>query len=56
MVQDKTLGLISSMRGFLGQIFQQTIECAYLIKDHAETKSFGKSCCCAFHILSLLLL
>ncbi|KAG2087913.1 uncharacterized protein F5147DRAFT_658845 [Suillus discolor] len=40
MIQDETLGQISSMRDILGQISQQTLECARFIRDYAETKSF----------------
>jgi hypothetical protein len=56
MIQDDTLGQISSMRGILGQISQQTLECARFIRDYSETKSFCESSnCCTYHILSLLL-
>ncbi|KAG1868778.1 hypothetical protein C8R48DRAFT_120095 [Suillus tomentosus] len=55
MIQDETLGQISSMRGILGQISQQTLECARFIRDYSETKSFCESSsCCTFHALSLL--
>ncbi|KAG1896111.1 uncharacterized protein F5891DRAFT_608090 [Suillus fuscotomentosus] len=36
------LGQISSMRGILGQISQQTPECSRFIRDCSETKSFWK--------------
>jgi hypothetical protein len=56
MIQDETLGQISSMRSILGQISQQTLECARFIRDYAETKSFCEfSSCCTFNILILLL-
>jgi len=56
MIQDEMLGQISSMRGILGQISQQTLECARFIRDYSETKSFCEfSSRCTFHILSLLL-
>jgi len=56
MIQDEMLGQISSMRGILGQISQQTLECARFIRDYSETKSFCESSsCCMYHILSLLL-
>jgi hypothetical protein len=57
MIQDETLGQISSMRSILGQISQQTLECARFIRDYSETKSFCEySSCCMFHmILSLVL-
>ncbi|KAG2339374.1 hypothetical protein BDR05DRAFT_1003471 [Suillus weaverae] len=42
MIQDETLGQISSMRGILGQISQQTLGCASFIRDNAETRSFWK--------------
>jgi len=57
MIQDETLGQISSMRDILGQISQQTLECARFIRDYSETKSFCESLsCCTFNILTLLLL
>jgi hypothetical protein len=34
MIQDKTLGQMSSMCGILGQISQQTLECACFIRDY----------------------
>jgi hypothetical protein len=56
MIQDETLGQISSMRSILGQISQQTLECARFIRDYSETKSFCESSsCCTFRILSFLL-
>jgi hypothetical protein len=56
MIQDETLGQISSMRSILGQISQQILECARFIRDYSETKSFCESSsCCTFHILSFLL-
>jgi len=56
MIQDETLGQISSMPGILGQISQQTLECARFIRDYSETKSFCESSSrCTFHILILLL-
>jgi hypothetical protein len=56
MIQDETLGQISSMRSILGQISQQTLECARFIRDYSETKSFCEFLsCCTFHILSFLL-
>ncbi|KAG2094879.1 uncharacterized protein F5147DRAFT_763842, partial [Suillus discolor] len=42
MIQDETLDHISSMRDILGQISQQTLECARFIRDYSETKSFWK--------------
>ncbi|KAG2108716.1 uncharacterized protein F5147DRAFT_576621 [Suillus discolor] len=52
MIQDETLSQISSMRGILGQISQQTLECARFIRDYSETKSFCESSsCCTFHML-----
>ncbi|KAG2136356.1 uncharacterized protein EDB93DRAFT_1231725, partial [Suillus bovinus] len=42
MMQDETLGHISSMRGIVGQISQQTLECARFIRDYSETKNFWK--------------
>ncbi|KIK39900.1 hypothetical protein CY34DRAFT_807748 [Suillus luteus UH-Slu-Lm8-n1] len=42
LIQDEMLDQISSMRGILGQISQQTLECARFIRDYAETKSFWK--------------
>ncbi|KIK36383.1 hypothetical protein CY34DRAFT_811336, partial [Suillus luteus UH-Slu-Lm8-n1] len=42
MIQDDTLSQISSMRGILGQISQQTLGCARFIRDYSETKSFWK--------------
>jgi hypothetical protein len=42
MAQDQMLGQISSMRMVLGQISQQTLECAQFIKNYSETKNFWK--------------
>ncbi|KAG1864454.1 hypothetical protein C8R48DRAFT_190107 [Suillus tomentosus] len=42
MIQDETLGQISSMLSILGQISQQTLESACFIRDYPETKSFWK--------------
>ncbi|KAG2335671.1 hypothetical protein BDR05DRAFT_1006571 [Suillus weaverae] len=42
MTQDQILGQISSMRIILGQISQQTLECAQFIKSYSETKNFWK--------------
>ncbi|KAG2136354.1 uncharacterized protein EDB93DRAFT_1106911 [Suillus bovinus] len=56
MMQDETLRHISSMRGIVGQISQQTLECARFIRDYSETKNFCESSSCrTFHMLSLLL-
>lgn len=53
MIQDETLGQISSMLGILGQISQQTLECARFIRDYSETKSFCESSsCCTFRMLN----
>jgi hypothetical protein len=55
MIQDETLGQISSMRDILGQISQQTLECARFIRDYSETKNFCEPpSCCTFDILTLL--
>ncbi|KAG2136373.1 uncharacterized protein EDB93DRAFT_1106927 [Suillus bovinus] len=55
VMQDETLGQISSMRGILGQISQQTLECARFIRDYSETKSFCESLSYStFLMLSLL--
>jgi hypothetical protein len=43
MAQDQMLGQISSMRMVLGQISQQTLECAQFIKNYSETKNFCES-------------
>ncbi|KAG1859617.1 hypothetical protein DFJ58DRAFT_286078 [Suillus subalutaceus] len=40
MAQDETLGQISTMRVILGQISQQTLECAQFIKNYSDTKNF----------------
>ncbi|KAG2088828.1 uncharacterized protein F5147DRAFT_658575 [Suillus discolor] len=40
MIRDETLGQISSMHGILGQISQQTLECACFIRDYFQTKCF----------------
>ncbi|KAG1817021.1 hypothetical protein EV424DRAFT_1513365 [Suillus variegatus] len=40
ITQDDTLLKISSMRDILGQISQQTLECANFIRDYSEKKSF----------------
>ncbi|KAG2104713.1 uncharacterized protein F5147DRAFT_762057 [Suillus discolor] len=42
ITQDQMPGQISSMRIILGQISQQTLECAQFIKNYSETKSFWK--------------
>ncbi|KAG2096495.1 uncharacterized protein F5147DRAFT_656572 [Suillus discolor] len=53
--KDETLGQISSMRDILGQISQQTLECARFIRDYAETKSFCESSSCrTFYVLNIL--
>ncbi|KAG1848589.1 hypothetical protein C8R48DRAFT_729834, partial [Suillus tomentosus] len=36
------LGQIPSMGDILGQISQQTLECARFIRDYSETKNFWK--------------
>jgi hypothetical protein len=58
ITEDKRLHQISSMHTILGQISQQTLECAYFIRDYSETKNFCESSArhCAFHSLNLLLL
>jgi hypothetical protein len=43
MMQDETLGQVSSMRGFLGQVFLQTLECAFFTGDQTETKTICES-------------
>jgi hypothetical protein len=43
MTRDQMLGQISSMRIVLGQISQQTLECAQFIKNYSETKNFCES-------------
>ncbi|KAG2107521.1 uncharacterized protein F5147DRAFT_761311 [Suillus discolor] len=40
ITQDRMLGQISSMRIILGQISQQTFECAQFIQKYSETKNF----------------
>ncbi|KAG1871726.1 hypothetical protein DFJ58DRAFT_722459 [Suillus subalutaceus] len=40
MTQDDSLVKIESMRGIVGKIIQQTLECARFIRDYSETKSF----------------
>jgi hypothetical protein len=40
MAQDETLGQISSMHAIVGQISQQTLECAHFISDYSERKNF----------------
>ncbi|KAG2355089.1 hypothetical protein BDR07DRAFT_1381752 [Suillus spraguei] len=42
MLQDDTLGQISSTRIIAGRIAQQTLECAHFIRDYSEKKSFWK--------------
>ncbi|KAG2135365.1 uncharacterized protein EDB93DRAFT_1107121 [Suillus bovinus] len=44
MIQDETLRQISSMRGIVGQISQQTLEYARFIRDYSETKNFFFYC------------
>jgi len=43
MTRDQMLGQILSMRVVLGQISQQTLECAQFIKNYSETKNFCES-------------
>jgi hypothetical protein len=43
MLQDKTLGQISQMRDIVGQISQQTLDCAHFIRDYSRTKNFCES-------------
>ncbi|KAG2107527.1 uncharacterized protein F5147DRAFT_653374 [Suillus discolor] len=43
ITQDQMLGQISSMRIILGQISQQTLECAQFIKKYSETINFCES-------------
>lgn len=40
ILQDKTLGQISSMHNIVGQISQQTLDCAHFIRDYSRTKNF----------------
>ncbi|KAG2141151.1 uncharacterized protein EDB93DRAFT_639803 [Suillus bovinus] len=40
--KDRMLGQIPSMRIILGQISQQTLECAQFIQNYSETKNFWK--------------
>ncbi|KAG1868266.1 hypothetical protein DFJ58DRAFT_97924 [Suillus subalutaceus] len=40
MTEDKMLHQISSMHTILGQVSQQTLECAHFIRDYSETKRF----------------
>ncbi|KAG1903364.1 uncharacterized protein F5891DRAFT_947518, partial [Suillus fuscotomentosus] len=42
MTQDDTLDQISSMSTILGQISQQTLECAHFIRNYSEKKNFWK--------------
>ncbi|KAG1894942.1 uncharacterized protein F5891DRAFT_1281362 [Suillus fuscotomentosus] len=42
MTQDDSLSKIESMRGIVGKIVQQTLECARFIRDYSETKNFWK--------------
>jgi len=43
MTQDGSFGKIESMRGIVGKIVQQTLECARFIRDYSETKGFCES-------------
>ncbi|KAG1720450.1 uncharacterized protein EDB91DRAFT_1281392 [Suillus paluster] len=44
MIQDEILGQIPSMSPILGQISQQTLECAHFIRDYSDKKNFwGKT-------------
>ncbi|KAG1819391.1 hypothetical protein DFJ58DRAFT_739431 [Suillus subalutaceus] len=42
MTQEDSLGKIESMRGIVGKVAQQTIECARFIREYSETESFWK--------------
>ncbi|KAG1807568.1 hypothetical protein EV424DRAFT_230934 [Suillus variegatus] len=42
MTQDDTLHQISSMSTILGQVSQQTLECAHFIMDYSEKKNFWR--------------
>lgn len=56
MAQDETLDQISSMRAIVGQISQQTLECAHFISDYSERKNFCEPLRSyrALHILNFL--
>jgi hypothetical protein len=41
--QEETLDQISSMHIIIGQISQQTLECAHFIRDYSKTKDFCES-------------
>jgi len=43
VMQDDTLQQVSSMSTILGQISQQTLECARFIRDYSEKKNFCES-------------
>jgi hypothetical protein len=43
MTQDDSLGKIESMRGIVGKIVQQILECARFIKGYSETQGFCES-------------
>ncbi|KAG1879574.1 hypothetical protein C8R48DRAFT_589497, partial [Suillus tomentosus] len=43
MTLDDSLSKIESMRGVVGKIAQQTLECARFIREYSETKSFCES-------------
>jgi hypothetical protein len=54
MLQDDTLGRISSKRNIAERIAQQTLECARFIRDYAKHKNFCKSpSYCTLHIIIL---
>ncbi|KIK32409.1 hypothetical protein CY34DRAFT_19067 [Suillus luteus UH-Slu-Lm8-n1] len=40
--REDNFGKIESMRGIVGKVAQQTIECARFIREYSETKSFWK--------------
>ncbi|KAG2144631.1 uncharacterized protein EDB93DRAFT_1337942, partial [Suillus bovinus] len=42
MTQDDNLGKIESMRGIVGKVAKQTMECARFIREYSEKKSFWK--------------
>jgi hypothetical protein len=56
MTQDVNLDKMESMRGIVGKIIRQTLECARFIRDYSETQSSCESSSYRTSYMSLILL
>jgi hypothetical protein len=55
MTEEDNLDKIQSMRGIVGKVAQQTIECARFIREYSGTKSFCESSGhCISHVYLIL--